>query len=49
LLDLFVVDMRSYRGSNSSNLKTTETPASAFMGWPQIAWLLEGLKKSKSV
>ena len=49
LLDLFVVDMRSYRGPNSANLQTTEDEKSAFMGRPQIAWLLEGLKRSRSV
>jgi len=49
LLDMFVVDMRSYRGPNSQNLQTTESAESAFMGRPQIAWLLDGLKRSKSV
>ncbi len=49
LLDMFVVDMRSYRGPNSANMQTAETEESAFMGRPQIAWLLDGLKKSKSV
>ncbi len=48
LLDLFVVDMRSYRGPNSHNLQTTETDESAFMGRPQIDWLLDGLKRSKA-
>jgi alkaline phosphatase D len=49
LLDMFVIDMRSYRGPNSANMQTTENEASAFMGRPQIAWLLDGLKKSTSV
>ena len=49
LLDMFVVDMRSYRGANSANLQTTETPDSAFMGRPQVDWLLDGLKASKAV
>lgn len=49
LLDMFVVDMRSYRGPNSHNLQTEENEESAFMGRPQIAWLLDGLKRSKSV
>ena len=49
LLDMFVVDMRSYRGPNTANLQTTENAESAFMGRPQIAWLLDGLKRSKSV
>jgi alkaline phosphatase D len=49
LLDMFVVDMRSYRGPNSQNLQTSESEESAFMGRPQIAWLLDGLKRSKAV
>lgn len=49
LLDLFVVDMRSYRGPNTHNLQTQENDESAFMGRPQVAWLLEGLKRSKAV
>ncbi|TXT34400.1 MAG: alkaline phosphatase D [Comamonadaceae bacterium] len=48
LLDMFVVDMRSYRGPNTHNMQTSETEESAFMGRPQIAWLLDGLKRSKA-
>ena len=48
LLDVFVVDMRSYRGANGPNLQTEETTESAFMGRPQVAWLLDGLKRSKA-
>lgn len=48
LLDLFVLDMRSYRGPNSANLQTQEDESTAFLGRPQVAWLLEGLKKSKA-
>jgi alkaline phosphatase D len=49
LLDLFVVDMRSYRGPNTDNLQTTESETTSFLGRPQLAWLLDGLKRSKSV
>lgn len=49
LLDLFVVDMRSYRGPNTDNLQTAESKTTTFMGRPQLAWLLDGLKRSKSV
>ena len=49
LLDLFVVDMRSYRGPNTHNMQTEESGESAFMGRVQIDWLLQGLKRSKSV
>ena len=48
LMDMFVLDMRSYRGPNSANLQTLETSESAFMGRPQVAWLIEGLQKSKA-
>jgi alkaline phosphatase D len=48
LLDMFVVDMRSYRGPNSTNLQTAENEESVFLGRPQITWLLDGLKRSKS-
>ena len=49
LLDMFVIDMRSYRGPNSTNLQPAEGPDTQFMGRPQLAWLLDGLKRSKSV
>ena len=49
LLDMFVVDMRSYRGANGPNLQTSENDESVFMGRPQLTWLLDGLKRSKSV
>jgi alkaline phosphatase D len=49
LLDVFVLDMRSYRGPNTANLQSTEDAQSAFLGRPQVAWLLQGLKQSKAV
>lgn len=49
LMDMFVVDMRSYRGANSTNLQDEENEDSAFMGRPQVQWLIDGLKKSKAV
>jgi len=49
LLDLFIVNMRSYRGLKTQNLQTEEIAESVVMGRPQIAWLLEGLKRSKAV
>ncbi|MBT0569320.1 alkaline phosphatase D family protein [Curvibacter sp. CHRR-16] len=49
LMDLFVLDMRSYRGANSTNLQDEESEDSAFLGHPQVQWLIEGLKKSKAV
>ena len=49
LMDLFVVDMRSYRGPNTDNLQSAESDTTSFMGRPQLTWLLDGLKRSKSV
>ena len=48
LMDLFVLDMRSYRGPNSTNLQSIENEESAFMGRPQVSWLIDGLIKSKA-
>lgn len=49
LLDLFVLDMRSYRGPNSANLQTTPSDATAFLGREQLDWLKAGLKHSRAV
>ncbi|MCK9609263.1 MAG: alkaline phosphatase D family protein [Methylomonas sp.] len=46
LLDVFVVDMRSYRGPNSDNLQTQESPDTAFLGETQLAWLQQELQDS---
>lgn len=48
LLDIFVLDMRSYRGPNTSNLQTQESDQTAFLGEEQLAWLEQELKKSKA-
>jgi alkaline phosphatase D len=49
LLELFVLDMRSYRGPNSTNLQTTPSDATAFLGREQLNWLKAGLKNSPAV
>jgi alkaline phosphatase D len=46
LLDVFVVDMRSFRGPNSSNRQTAESDATAFLGNEQLAWLVSELQAS---
>jgi alkaline phosphatase D len=46
LLDVFVLDMRSYRGPNTANMQTTENADTAFLGNEQVAWLEDGLKNS---
>jgi alkaline phosphatase D len=49
LLDLFFVDMRSYRAANSPNRQTTAGPETEFLGREQIHWLKKQLKASKAV
>lgn len=48
LLDIFVLDMRSYRGPNTNNLQTSESFETAFLGQEQMEWLKKELKKSRS-
>lgn len=48
LLDVFVLDMRSYRGPNTYNLQPVEGADTAFLGNAQIDWLLNELKDSKA-
>ncbi len=45
-LDVFMLDMRQYRGPNSPNLQTEPGPDTAFLGATQVAWLKEGLRAS---
>jgi alkaline phosphatase D len=49
LLDVFVIDMRSYRGPNTFNGQSKPGPETVYLGRPQIDWLLGGLKRSKAV
>jgi alkaline phosphatase D len=46
LLDVFVIDMRSYRGPNTGNLQTRQSAETAFLGEAQLAWLKDELKHS---
>jgi alkaline phosphatase D len=46
LLDVFVVDMRSYRGPNSANMQTVESDETAFLGNVQVDWLVSELLAS---
>lgn len=48
LLDVFVVDMRSYRGPNGTNLEAAENDASRYLGAEQLAWLKDGLRRSRA-
>jgi alkaline phosphatase D len=46
--DLFRLDARSYRGPNSLNVQTIESPETAFFGAEQITWLKAELLRSKA-
>jgi alkaline phosphatase D len=48
LLDVFALDMRSYRGANSPNRQTTLDDDSAILGAPQVAWLQSALAASSA-
>jgi alkaline phosphatase D len=45
-LDLFRLDMRSFRGANGPNRQTVAGGDAAFLGTEQIAWLKQALKAS---
>ena len=49
LLELFVLDMRSYRGPNTANLQTTPSDQTVFLGREQLDWLKAGLEDSRAV
>lgn len=48
LLEVFMLDERSYRGKNSPNLQTTLNEDAAFLGKPQLQWLKQALLRSRS-
>jgi alkaline phosphatase D len=48
LLDVFVLDMRSYRGPNSFNRQPVESEATAFLGNAQVDWLISELLNSSA-
>jgi alkaline phosphatase D len=48
LLDVFMIDMRSYRAANGENRQTTYGPDSYFLGPAQVAWLKRELKASRA-
>jgi alkaline phosphatase D len=49
LLDVFMLDMRSYRGPNGENREDTYGPASHLFGPQQIAWLKRELQNSRAI
>jgi alkaline phosphatase D len=48
LLDVFMLDMRSYRGPNAENMQQTYGPDAYFLGPTQVAWLKRELMASKA-
>ena len=47
-LDLFMLDMRSYRGPNSANRQEAQSQATDFLGAAQLRWLKAGLLDSRA-
>jgi alkaline phosphatase D len=48
LLDVFMLDMRSYRGPNTDNLQQRSGPDTAFLGHRQLRKLARGLRRSRA-
>jgi len=48
LLDVFMLDMRSYRGPNGEGMEDTYDPAAYFLGPQQVAWLKRELANSQA-
>ncbi|MGF1631520.1 MAG: alkaline phosphatase D family protein [Kiloniellaceae bacterium] len=48
LLDIFFIDLRSYRGPNSANDQAQRGPESDFLGAPQLRWLKRELMASEA-
>ncbi|MBC7925652.1 MAG: alkaline phosphatase D family protein, partial [Bryobacteraceae bacterium] len=48
LLDIFVIDMRTYRGPNTWNRQPNESEETTYLGKPQLDWLIQGLADSRA-
>jgi alkaline phosphatase D len=48
LLDIFFLDMRSYRGPNTDNTQDRRGPGTVFLGADQLAWLKRALVNSQA-
>ena len=48
LLDVFFLDLRSYRGPNGPSMEDEMTPESRILGAEQVAWLKRELANSKA-
>jgi alkaline phosphatase D len=47
-LEIFMLDMRSYRGPNTTNRQTAASEETAFLGNAQLRWLKDKLQNSKA-
>lgn len=47
-VELFVIDLRSYRGANSNNRQEAVSDRTAMMGETQLAWLERSLRASRA-
>jgi alkaline phosphatase D len=47
-LDVFLVDMRTYRGPNTTNGQTAASDDTAFLGERQLRWLEHELRRSRA-
>lgn len=48
LVDLFVLDMRSFRGPNTPGLEDIHSDTTAFLGRAQVEWLIDALRTSRA-
>ncbi len=48
LLEIFMLDQRSYRGANTTNNQKIASNETAFLGNPQLKWLKQKLQKSRA-
>ena len=48
LLDIFFIDLRSYRGPNGPSMETELTPEARILGASQVAWLKRALADSNA-
>jgi alkaline phosphatase D len=48
LLDVFVLDLRSYRAANNFNRQESESAETAYLGADQLKWLRRDLKNSRA-
>jgi alkaline phosphatase D len=48
LLEVFVLDLRSYRGANSTNRQEAAGPEASILGAAQLGWLKDALRRSRA-